>query len=114
MSIHEAARAGFSNAADAYERGRPSYPAAVVRAVVERLGIGPGATVLDLGAGTGELTRLLTPFGAGLLALEPVRAMRDKLTELVPEARARAPRRRSRSRTTRSRWGESMAGSPTY
>ena len=54
----------FDAAADAYERGRPSYPPDAVASIVEFLGLGPGRRVLDLGAGTGKLTRLLVPSGA--------------------------------------------------
>jgi SAM-dependent methyltransferase len=84
--IHEVARAGFGAEAEAYERGRPSYPPAAVRFVVDALGIGPGRTVLDIGAGTGKFTRLLVPTGARIVAVEPVGAMREKLAALVPEA----------------------------
>jgi ubiquinone/menaquinone biosynthesis C-methylase UbiE len=42
--------------------------------------------VLDLGAGTGKLTRLLRPCGARVLALEPVEGMRAHLQALAPEA----------------------------
>jgi SAM-dependent methyltransferase len=80
--LHPATR-GFA-ASDVYERGRPGYPAAAVAAIVERLGLRPGRTVLDLAAGTGKLTRLLVPSGAHVLALEPVREMRAELERRVP------------------------------
>jgi MOSC domain-containing protein YiiM/SAM-dependent methyltransferase len=85
-SIHVAAARGFAAAADAYERSRPEYPPDAVAAIVERLGLHPGRTVLELGAGTGKLTRLLAPSGARILALEPVPEMRAKLAALVPSA----------------------------
>lgn len=68
---------------DAYERGRPSYPAAAVDLLVDRLGIGAGSTVLDLGAGTGKLTRQLQPTGARIVAVEPDPGMRARLPEGV-------------------------------
>lgn len=70
---------GFELSADAYERGRPGYPAAAVDWLVERLGIGPGRSVLDLAAGTGKLTRLLVPTGAEVIAVEPIAEMRAKI-----------------------------------
>ena len=70
---------GFERAADAYERGRPDYPAAAVDVIVERLDLRPGRIVLDLGAGTGKLTRLLAPSGAEVIAVEPIAEMRAKI-----------------------------------
>jgi tRNA A58 N-methylase Trm61 len=61
MAMHPAASAGFARAAAAYERGRPSYPAAAVGWIASRLGLGPGKLVVDLGAGTGKLTRQVVP-----------------------------------------------------
>ncbi|MDQ1430085.1 MAG: hypothetical protein QOF40_687 [Actinomycetota bacterium] len=80
MEINEVARAGFGAAAEAYERGRPSYPEAGVQLLVDALAIGPGRDVLDLAAGTGKLTRLLVPTGARVVAVEPVASMRALLT----------------------------------
>jgi len=84
MSVHDAAARGYQVASESYERGRPDYPPDAVRHLVEALGIGPGAKVLDLGAGTGKLTKLLEPTGAQLFAVEPVEAMRARLEQKVP------------------------------
>ena len=78
------AAAGFASAAEVYERARPSYPEDAVAWLVERTGLGPGKTVLDVGAGTGKLTRLLVPSGARVVAVEPIAEMRA----LIPDAEA--------------------------
>jgi ubiquinone/menaquinone biosynthesis C-methylase UbiE len=79
---------GFELVADVYERARPSYPADVVDWLAERLDLRSGRTVLDLGAGTGKLTRALVETGARVLALEPGDEMRAQLAAVVPEAEA--------------------------
>jgi SAM-dependent methyltransferase len=85
--IQPAAARGFQGSASAYERGRPGYPDAAVGFLVERLGIGPSETVLDLAAGTGKLTRCIEPTGASIVAVEPVAAMRDVLAASLPGVR---------------------------
>lgn len=67
-----------------YERGRPSYPADAVGWMIDGLGIGPARDVVDLGAGTGKLTRLLVPTGANVTAVEPSESMRAQFVEAVP------------------------------
>jgi SAM-dependent methyltransferase len=84
MGIHDVAQRGFDTGADAYELARPSYPPDAVGWLVEHCGIGPGATVCDLAAGTGILTRLLTPTGASVIAIEPVDGMRSVLRATLP------------------------------
>lgn len=74
--IHPAAAAGFARAAELYERARPSYPAEAVAWLGGRCGLGPGRTVVDVGAGTGKLTRLLPASGARVIAVEPIEEMR--------------------------------------
>jgi SAM-dependent methyltransferase len=85
--VKAAAAKGFQQNAADYERSRPSYPAAAMSCIVGRAGLGPGRTVVDLAAGTGKLTRLLVPSGAEVVAVEPVKAMRDELAKAVPNAR---------------------------
>ena len=66
----------FGRVADAYRRTRPAYaPAALDRAAAE-LGLDATATVLDLAAGTGNLTRALRGRFARVLAVEPDQGMR--------------------------------------
>src|SRR5262245_24835542 len=81
--VHEVAAAGFNDAAD-YEAARPSYPQEAVDWFVEKLHIAPESRVCDLAAGTGKLTRLLTPTGAWLVACEPVPGMRAAFRTAVP------------------------------
>jgi ubiquinone/menaquinone biosynthesis C-methylase UbiE len=73
----------FGGVADAYERGRPTYPA---EAVTWMLGDQP-LTVLELGAGTGKLTRVLTALGHDVHATDPDEAMLAVLEQQVPGAR---------------------------
>jgi SAM-dependent methyltransferase len=84
MAVHEVAEQGFGREAEAYERVRPSYPADAVAWLAANLGLEPGRTVLDLAAGTGKFTRLLVPFGATVVAAEPVDGMRRRFVAAVP------------------------------
>jgi SAM-dependent methyltransferase len=84
VSIHRAAAEGFERGADAYERGRPGYPQAAITWMLDHLGITPGSTVVDLGAGTGKLTRQLVSGGARVIAVEPVAAMRETFRRVLP------------------------------
>jgi SAM-dependent methyltransferase len=88
--VHDAARSGFSRSAEAYDRARPEYPAAAIDWLWEALGLVAGARVIDVGAGTGKLTAPLLARGARIVAVEPVNAMRRRLTERAPGARALA------------------------
>lgn len=87
MTVHDAARRGFERQAEAYERGRPAYPPQATGWLSAQLGLGPGRTVVDVGAGTGKLTRALLPSGAVVIAVEPVAAMRDVLARELPGVR---------------------------
>jgi len=72
--------------ADDYERGRPGYPAAVVDVARATR----PAAVLDLGAGTGKLTRLLVDAFDAVFAVEPAAEMRRVLAARSPAARVLA------------------------
>ncbi len=84
-TIHHAAAQGFSTQADTYARGRPDYPAGLGDWLRDTLGLAPGKSVVDLGAGTGKFTRLLIPSGATVIAVEPVEAMRAQLLSKLPD-----------------------------
>ena len=66
------AAASFERVAAEYDFGRPSWPAAAV----ERLGLPRSAVALDLGAGTGKLTRVLLGRFDRVIAVEPLDGMR--------------------------------------
>ncbi len=76
----------FELVADVYERARPGYPPEAVAWIADRLDLRPGRTVLDLGAGTGKLTRALLETGARVIAVEPGDAMRAELERAAPGA----------------------------
>jgi len=78
------AAARFGDVAATYERARPTYPAEVLAVLADRAGVGPGARVLDLAAGTGKLTRQLVALGADVVAVEPSAGMREACAAAVP------------------------------
>lgn len=71
----------FGPAADRYDALRPTYPAEALRWA---LGDDPGR-VLDLGAGTGILTRAVRALGHEVVAVEPDAQMRARLQAASPE-----------------------------
>jgi len=74
----------FAEVAEAYERGRPSYPDDAVRWLVGE----QSCDVVDLGAGTGKLTRRLVAQGHRVVAVEPLDEMRAELEAAVPGVQA--------------------------
>src|SRR5271163_944138 len=58
----------FGNDAERYERTRPSYPDAMVDAIITA---SPGSRVLDVGAGTGISARPFQQRGCQVLGVEP-------------------------------------------
>jgi ubiquinone/menaquinone biosynthesis C-methylase UbiE len=86
----EAPADAFGNSAREYELGRPRWPDELIDRVAGELELGSDATVLDLGAGTGKLTRDLVPRFGRVIAVEPDDAMRAVLEEGVPEAESLA------------------------
>jgi SAM-dependent methyltransferase len=78
----------FDRVAADYERHRPDYPAEALLWAAERLGLGGGARVLDLGAGTGKLARGLVALGFDVVAVEPGERMLEQLRAAVPGAEA--------------------------
>jgi SAM-dependent methyltransferase len=66
----------FGSVAGEYELGRPSWPSAALDVVERELQLRSDARVLDLGAGTGKLTRLLLDRFASVVAAEPDAPMR--------------------------------------
>ena len=73
-------RTSFGSVADAYERARPGYPEDAVR----WLAGGEPRDVVDLGAGTGKLTRSLVALGHRVTAVEPLPEMIAHLRAAVP------------------------------
>ncbi|MDQ1466374.1 MAG: hypothetical protein QOH10_789 [Actinomycetota bacterium] len=65
-----------------YARGRPGYPVDAVRVA----DLATSSAVLEVGAGTGKLTRVLVDEFAEVVAVEPDPHMRSCFTALCPRA----------------------------
>jgi len=85
-AIHSTAAKGFQAEAQAYERGRPTFPPEAIAYLVDAAGLKDGASVVEVGAGTGKFTRLLAKLKIKLVAVEPVAAMREQFRAHVPES----------------------------
>ncbi|CAF3055116.1 unnamed protein product [Rotaria socialis] len=80
-NVNVTAAQGFEQAATVYEQARPSYPNEAID-LIKSLYNKPN-TIIDLGAGTGKLTRLLGPINAQeIIAIEPVSKMRENLKNI--------------------------------
>lgn len=76
----DAHRLSFGSIAEHYDRARPTYP---TEAVAWAVGPDPGR-VLDLGAGTGKLTRVALGLGLDVIAVEPDPGMRAQFDAATP------------------------------
>jgi len=84
MDDHQRQALSFGGAAEAYDRGRPSYS----RDAAAWLTAAEPLTVLELGAGTGKLTEQLVALGHDVHATDPDPAMLEILKERLPGVRA--------------------------
>jgi SAM-dependent methyltransferase len=75
--------------AEEYERVRPSYPKALVGDACSRAGLNAGDTVVEIGCGTGKLTRTLVDQGLRVEAVEPDANLIGVARQVVPEGSVR-------------------------
>ena len=61
----------FDTIAAEYDRNRPTYPDELIEHACEHAELSPGDPVLELGCGTGQLTKSLLAHGLNVTALEP-------------------------------------------
>lgn len=76
----------FDTIAAEYDRNRPSYPDELVEHACTVAGLTPGDPVLELGCGTGQLTRSLLARGLKVTALEPGERLIALATEKLATA----------------------------
>jgi SAM-dependent methyltransferase len=71
----------FTDRVTYYVRGRPRYPAALLRFFQDELGLTPAHAMADVGSGTGFLSELFVRNGNLTYAVEPNDAMRSAAEE---------------------------------
>jgi len=62
--------ATFDTVASLYDEVRPGYPDVIIDAVIERSGLPAKGRILEIGCGTGQITRPFARRGYAILALE--------------------------------------------
>lgn len=75
----------FDRRAEAYERGRPPYPAELFERLRDLGILQPGMSVLDIGAGSGEATGEFVDAGSTVTALEPGAELARRITAKWPQ-----------------------------
>lgn len=76
----------FNRIAEQYDRHRPAYPDALVDRACEVAGLAPGDAVLEIGCGTGQLTRDLLARGLRVTAVEPGQELIERARERLAGA----------------------------
>lgn len=61
----------FDGVADRYAAYRPTYPEALVDALISMTGLRPGSKILEIGSGTGKATWLFARRGFSIRCIEP-------------------------------------------
>lgn len=61
----------FDEAADYYDRFRPSYPEEMVNCIIDKTGIKDNSKILEIGAGSGKATELFVKKGFEMHCIEP-------------------------------------------
>jgi SAM-dependent methyltransferase len=77
----------FGSAAADYAIARPDYPDRVYDILRDRCGLGPSSRVLDIGAGSGQATKLLAESAHSIVAVEPSDALAEQLRAQLGTAR---------------------------
>lgn len=65
----------FDAVADAYDAGRPGYPASLIDEAIKLSALPRGGRVLEIGCGTGQATRPFAERGYRMTCLEPGRSL---------------------------------------
>lgn len=74
----------FIGKAAAYSNSRPTYPQECLDQIIDKTGLGPAATVYDIGAGTGLFTQLLLNHFEHIHMVEPNREMGEAALVRLP------------------------------
>ena len=74
----------FGGDPSGYEAGRPDYPDWVYQTLFDRCGTGRGSRVLEIGPGTGLVTRHLLSAGASVMVIEPDPGLADHVAKAFP------------------------------
>jgi SAM-dependent methyltransferase len=78
-------RLNFDQVAEEYDTGRPLFPVSLVERIRQTTSLEDGAKLLEIGAGTGQLTCPLRNAGFQVVALEPGERLRERLAAHVSD-----------------------------
>jgi len=82
----------FEQMAVEYAAARPPYPQFIFDTLEKAGVVGPGRRILEIGAGAGLATKVLTRLGSEVVALEPGAQLIELLQEAVPGVEVLAAR----------------------
>jgi ubiquinone/menaquinone biosynthesis C-methylase UbiE len=87
-NLRERRRAVFDQAAERYDATRSGYPEQMLSVMLEAAGAAPGSRLLEIGCGTGQLTRQLVGHGVSITAIDPAASMIAVARRRLPDGAA--------------------------